>query len=122
MPRILIADDQSDLLEMIRLSLSLSGHEVLTAPDGDAALQAAADFWPDLIIVDAQMPGPGGPALCARLHELGAAQDTPILLISGMADCAEIQAALAAGAQEYLRKPFELNDLLQRVDALLSQA
>ena len=122
MPKILIADDQPDLREMIRLSLSLSGYHVLTAPDGHVALEVAAGFGPDLIIVDARMPGPSGPALCARLHDLAATHGAPILLISGMADCAEIQAALEAGAREYLRKPFELNHLLDRVDALLHQA
>lgn len=119
MSKILIADDQADLREMIQLGLSLSGHQVFAAPDGDVALQAAADFSPDLIIMDAQMPGPGSRALCAQLQGL---HNTPILLISGMADSAEIQAALQAGAREYLRKPFELHDLLERVKALLEEA
>lgn len=122
MTKILIADDHPELREMIRLSLSMSGYQVETAPDGHAALEAAVDSWPDLFIVDARMPGPSGPALCAQLHDLAPAEGTPILLISGLAECAEIQAALQAGAQEFLRKPFELDDLLQRIDSLLHQA
>lgn len=121
MPKILIVDDQPELLEMIRAGLSLAGYKVRTAPDGQAALQAAAQFWPDLVIMDVNMSGLSGAALCAQLRQLAGTRQVPILLISAMATAEQLQATLQAGAREYLRKPFEIGHLLQRVDALLSQ-
>ncbi|UYN90536.1 MAG: response regulator transcription factor [Anaerolineales bacterium] len=120
MPKILVVDDQPELLEMIRAGLSLSGYQVCAASSGQAALYAASHFWPDLVIMDVNMPGLSGPALCAKLNQAAGAQ-MPILLISAMATAEELQATLQAGAHEYLRKPFELGQLLQRVDALLSE-
>lgn len=122
MAKILVADDQTDLLEMIRTTLGMSGHEVIAVADGELALRAAAEFGPDLIIVDAHMPGLSGPEVCARLQAEAGLRGAPILLISGMASTEEIQAALEAGALEYLRKPFELSHLIERVDALLTEA
>lgn len=121
MPRILIVDDQPDLLEMIRAGLSLSGYKVSAASDGTAALYAAARFAPDLVIMDVNMPGLSGAALCAGLRQAAGCDKVPVLLISAMATPEELQASLQAGAREYLRKPFELGQLLQRVEALLSQ-
>ncbi len=121
MPRILIVDDQPDLLEMIRAGLSLSGYKVCAATDGTAAVYAAANFAPDLVIMDVNMPGLSGAALCARLRQATGCDKVPVLLISAMATPDELQASLQAGAREYLRKPFELGQLLQRVEVLLSQ-
>ncbi|MCL4257400.1 MAG: response regulator transcription factor [Anaerolineales bacterium] len=121
MPKVLIVDDQPELLEMMRAGLNLSGHQVCAASSGQAAMYAASHFWPDLVIMDVNMPGLSGAALCAELRHLAGANKMPILLISSMATAEQLQATLQAGAREYLRKPFEIGHLLQRVDALLSQ-
>lgn len=119
MPKVLVVDDQPELLEMMNVGLQLAGYQVATAADGPAALQAAARTTPDLVILDFHMPGLNGTCLCASLHQI--ANQAPILLISGMATADEVHASLQAGAQEYLRKPFELNQLLERVDVLINQ-
>lgn len=120
MQKILVAEDQTELREMISLTLELAGYHVNTAPDGEAALQGATDFHPDLIIMDVHMPGLSGTEVCQRLQNSQSLQGTPVLLMSGMASNEEIQTAFAAGAHEYIRKPFELDQLIKRVDALLA--
>ncbi|MCW5875212.1 MAG: response regulator transcription factor [Anaerolineales bacterium] len=119
MPKVLVVDDQPELLEMMTVGLELAGYQVCTAADGPAALLAAAQSGPDLVILDFNMPGLSGACLCASLQQI--AGQAPILLISGMATAEEIHASLQAGAQEYLRKPFELVQLLDRVDVLINQ-
>ncbi len=119
MSKILIAEDQADLREMIVLTLRLAGHDVADAPDGEAALLMARQSQPDLIILDMHMPLLTGWQVCEKLRADQSMQSTPILLISGMANSEEIQAGLQAGAQECMRKPFELSQLMQRVEALL---
>ncbi len=119
MSKILIAEDQADLREMIVLTLRLAGHDVADAPDGEAALLMALQLRPDLIILDMHMPLLTGWQVCEKLRADQSMHRTPILLISGMADREEIQAGLQAGAQECMRKPFELSQLMQRVEALL---
>jgi len=118
--KILIAEDQSDLREMIASTLRMAGHEVAAEPDGEAALRTAQQIHPDLIIMDVHMPLLSGFEVCAQLKADKAFLDVRILLISGMANNQEIQAGLNAGAQEYIRKPFELGHF-QRVDALLTE-
>jgi CheY-like chemotaxis protein len=120
MTKILIAEDQADLREMMGLTLELAGYQVSTAADGEAALRHAAQLHPDLIIMDVHMPGLTGCEVCAELLNRGLLPHIPVLLISGMANNDEIQTALNAGANEYLRKPFELDHLIQRVGALLA--
>jgi two-component system response regulator RpaA len=120
MSKILIAEDQNDLREMMGLMLQMAGYQISQAPDGEAALAAAAEFQPDLIIMDMHMPGLTGCEVCAKLQNLEALQNIPVLLISGAANQDEIHAGFDAGVQEYLRKPFELSHLIQRVDAMLA--
>lgn len=119
MPKVLVVDDQAELREMMQAGLLLSGYQVRTAAEGAGALNAAALFAPDLIVLDFNLPGLHGPALCARLRQQ--AEQASILLISGCASPAEVHASLQAGAREYLRKPFELERLLTRIGALLSE-
>lgn len=120
--KILIAEDQSDLRDMIALTLRMAGHEVAAEPDGQAALRTAQQIHPDLIILDVHMPLLSGFEVCQLLQADETFRDIRILLISGMANNEEIQAGLKAGAREYIRKPFEIGHLIQRVDALLAEA
>lgn len=120
--KILIAEDQSDLREMIALTLRMAGHEVAAETDGQAALRTAQETHPDLIILDVHMPLLSGFEVCQLLQADETSRDIRILLISGMANNEEIQAGLNAGAREYIRKPFELGHFIQRVDALLTEA
>lgn len=117
--KILVAEDQEDLREMISATLRLAGHRVTSVPDGEAALRLAQQSQPDLIILDMHMPLLTGWQVCEKLRADQSLRSTPILLISGLANDDEIRAGLLAGAQEYIRKPFELSQLMQRVEALL---
>jgi DNA-binding response OmpR family regulator len=120
MPRILVADDQLDLLDVIQTSLSMDGYEIVTVTDGESALREATQTCPDLIILDIYMPVLSGLEVCAQLQQA----DPPgrILLISGVEETEAIPMALEAGATDYLAKPFELKELRERVSRLLAEA
>ena len=120
--KILVAEDQTDLREMIAFTLQLAGHEVISAADGQEAIAQAKESRPDLIILDLHMPRLTGYQVCEKLKARDEFSETPILIISAKGNSDEVQAGLDAGAQEYIRKPFELDHLMQRVDALLTNA
>lgn len=121
-PSVLVAEDQADLRDMITATLELSGHRVFSAADGQEAVEQAEEQRPDLIILDLHMPGLNGFEVCERLKAQEPFRSVPILIISAGGSREQIRASLNAGAQEYLAKPFELDHLIQRVDALLTTA
>ncbi len=118
--KILIAEDQEDLRNMIAQTLRLSGYEVVAAEDGERAYQEAKSTQPDLIILDYELPRLNGRQVCKRLKALDTFSETPIVIISSYGNPRYMEASLEAGAQEFIRKPFELNQLIDRVDMLLS--
>ncbi len=120
--RILIAEDQDDLREMIAQTLRLSGYEVVAAEDGERAYQQAKSTQPDLIILDYELPRLNGRQVCKKLKAMDAFTNTPIVIISSYGNPRYMEASLEAGAKEFIRKPFELNHLTDRVDALLAAA
>jgi len=120
MTKILIAEDQDDLRDMIAQTLRLSGYEVTTTDDGERAYQQAKSTQPDLIILDYKLPGLSGSQVCKRLKAMDGFSNTPILIISSYGNPRYMEASLEAGAQEFIRKPFELADLIDRVDTLLA--
>lgn len=120
MARILIAEDQDDLREMISFTLRLEGHQVVPTADGEEALKQAKETQPDLFIVDIHMPRMTGYELCKQLKEQDQFEDAPIIIISARGQQDEIQAGLDAGAQDYLRKPFAPQALMNKVNALLT--
>ena len=117
--KILVAEDQSDLREMIAATLSLSGYEVVAATDGAQAYERAQADGPDLIILDLDLPHLRGNQVCERLKSMERFNGTPIVIISAHNGAAEIEDSLRAGAQEHICKPFELDHLTRRVAALL---
>ncbi|MEX1071858.1 MAG: response regulator [Anaerolineales bacterium] len=120
--RILIAEDQTDLREMIATSLELSGHSVISTSDGQQAVEQAEQLRPDLIILDLNMPRLDGHQVCARLKAQDKFQRVPILIISAYGSPDLIEASIRLGALEFISKPFELDHLIRRVDALLTNA
>ena len=119
MARILVAEDQNDLREMISFTLRLAGHQVVATTNGAEALQQAQDTQPEFIILDFHMPRLTGFEVCRQLKELEDFKDTPVIIISAMGSAEEIQAGMEAGASEYIRKPFPIENLTSRVKALL---
>ena len=123
MPRkILVAEDQTDIRELLLLNLRHAGYEVRAVPDGVAALasQLDAETASDLLILDLMMPGLDGLEVCKALRARG--HETPILMLTAKSTELDRVLGLELGADDYLTKPFSLAELLARVKALLRRA
>jgi two-component system response regulator MprA len=114
--RILVVDDDARLAASLRRALAYEGHSVEVAADGPAALVAARDRPPDLVVLDVMLPGIDGVEVCRRLR---AGSDLPILMLTARDAITDRVAGLDAGADDYLVKPFAYDELLARVRALL---
>jgi two-component system, OmpR family, response regulator MprA len=118
--RLLVADDDRAIRESLERALGLEGYAVLTVADGTAALAAIEDERPDLVVLDVMMPGLDGLTVCRVLR---AQQNRlPILMLTARTETSDRVAGLDAGADDYLAKPFELEELLARIRALLRRA
>jgi len=113
--RILIADDDPQFLRALRITLGARGYEVLLARDGQHALEMAIDHKPDIILLDLGMPRLDGVQVIEAVRGWAAA---PILVISGRSGSAEKVEALDAGADDYVTKPFSMDELLARIPVL----
>jgi two-component system response regulator MprA len=114
--RILVVDDDARLAASLRRALAYEGHAVEVAADGPAALVAARDRPPDLVVLDRMLPGLDGVDVCRRLRE---GSDVPVLMLTAKDAVSDRVAGLDAGADDYLVKPFSFDELLARVRALL---
>jgi DNA-binding response OmpR family regulator len=114
--RVLIVEDDDDIAQVLQRSLRLEGYETRIAGDGEAALGAANDFVPDLVVLDLGLPKLDGMDVARRLR---AADDVPILMLTARDALAARVEGLDAGADDYLVKPFERQELLARLRALL---
>lgn len=117
---ILVAEDQTDIRELIALNLRNAGYEVSTVVDGPAALASQNEQASDLLILDLMMPGLDGLEVCKALRARG--RSTPILMLTARATELDRVLGLELGADDYLTKPFSLAELLARVKALLRRA
>lgn len=113
--RILIADDDPQLVRALRVTLGARGYDVVTAPDGTAAVNAVIEEHPDLLLLDLGMPGLSGVEVIEAVRGWST---MPILVVSGRTDAADKVDALDAGADDYVTKPFVIDELLARVRAL----
>lgn len=120
-PRVVIADDDEDIRELVAFKLSNAGYEVRAARDGVEALEAIMSFEPALAILDVMMPGLSGLDVLRRLRDGEGPADCRALLLTARARDAEVDAGFAAGADDYVIKPFRPRELLRRVDALLGR-
>jgi two-component system response regulator MprA len=114
--RVLVVDDDPPLRRMLQRTLLAEGFEVTVAPDGGAALTAAERSAPDVIVLDVAMPGLDGLAVCRRLRSKGL--PTPILMLTARDAVPDRVAGLEAGADDYLVKPFAVQELVARLRAL----
>ena len=117
--RILIVDDERQITRVLSRSLTANGYDVHVATDGELALQTFKDWPPDLIITDLAMPNVGGLELCRRVRSFS---DVPIIVLSVKGEERSKIAALDAGADDYVTKPFGIDELLARVRARLRRA
>ncbi|MEU6866692.1 response regulator transcription factor [Streptomyces sp. NPDC046876] len=114
---VLVADDDAAIRRSLERGLRLSGFTVLLAEDGPTALAALAARPPDVLVLDVSMPGLTGTEVCRTLRERG--DETPVLMLSALDELADRVAGLQAGADDYLVKPFALEELVLRLHALL---
>jgi two-component system response regulator MprA len=118
--RILVADDEPAVRDALARALKLEGYEVELAADGEEAVVAAGLRAPDAIVLDVLMPRLDGVAACRRLRDLG--DRTPVLMLTARDAISDRVAGLDAGADDYLVKPFALEELLARLRALLRRS
>ena len=118
-PRVLIADDNTANLRILRMRLAADGYDIVTAVDGEEALAVAHESAPDLILLDIMMPKIDGIEVCRRLKKEQGPAFTPIILVTAMTDAKDIVAGLEAGADEYLTKPVDHAALSARVRSML---
>jgi DNA-binding response OmpR family regulator len=114
--RVLVVEDDVDIADVLRRSLRNEGYDVRTSADGVEALDVAAGFFPDLVVLDLGLPGMDGVEVCRRLRSDG---DVPILMLTARAETEDRVTGLDSGADDYLVKPFERKELLARIRALL---
>lgn len=121
MATILIADDDVILAELVRYKLESEGHRVMTVETGDRIVAAAILYAPHLIILDWMMPALSGPQVMRQLRRNDVTAHIPLLMLSARNDPADITEALQAGADHYIVKPFQFDELLVQVSAMLNQ-
>lgn len=121
MSKILIAEDERDIRDLVAFTLRFAGYEVVTAANGEEAVDLTARENPDLVILDVRMPRMTGYDACRRIKTDSGMKDIPVIFLSAKGQEAEIEAGLAAGAEEYLLKPFGPDQLTERVRAILAK-
>ena len=114
--RVLVVEDDEDIADVLRRSLRNEGYDVRTSADGIDALDVAAGFVPDLVVLDLGLPRLDGVEVCRRLR---ADSDVPILMLTARTETEDRVGGLDSGADDYLVKPFERKELLARIRALL---
>jgi two-component system OmpR family response regulator len=115
--RLLVVDDEPNIVELLSASLRFAGFEVATAPNGTEAVQAARTFRPDLVVLDVMMPDMDGFAVARRLREGGAR--VPILFLTARDATADKVTGLTLGGDDYVTKPFSLEEVVARIRAVL---
>ncbi len=122
MSKILIVDDDSSIVELVKVNLEMQGHTIFTANDGLTGLAIAQQETPDLIILDLMMPGSDGFTTCQRIRQSERTKDIPILMLTALSSTNDKVQGFNSGSDDYLTKPFELPELFVRVKALLRRA
>jgi two-component system alkaline phosphatase synthesis response regulator PhoP len=119
MTTILVADDEKHIRELIEITLRQNDYLVLSAADGESALELATRERPQLALLDIRMPRMDGYEVCRQIKQDPALNNIPVIFISAKAQEDEIKMGYEAGAQDYLLKPFDMDDLLTCVKRLL---
>jgi len=120
-PLVLVADDDPDILDLVRYRLERSGYEVATARDGLEAVRLAGELAPSLAVLDVMMPSLNGFEVTRRLREDPATREIPVILLTARAQESDVQEGFDPGADDYIRKPFSPRELSARVQAVLGR-
>ncbi len=121
MARILIAEDERDIRDLITFTLRFAGHEVTATTNGEEAYLKAQEILPDLILLDVRMPRMTGYEACEKIKNSPATAGIPVIFLSAKGQDTEVQTGLQAGAAEYIIKPFAPDQLTERVSAILAR-
>jgi CheY-like chemotaxis protein len=119
MSKILIAEDERDIRDLIAFTLRFAGHEVISTGNGEEAWQAAIQEIPDLILMDVRMPRMTGYEACQQIKADERTRHIPIVFLSAKGQDVEIQTGLDLGASEYILKPFAPDQLAEKVESIL---
>jgi len=119
MPRILVIDDDPSISELIAINLEMAGYDVSRAGDGVKAQALTVQLMPDLIVLDLMLPRVDGFTVCQRLRRDERTSDIPILMLTALSQTQNKVEGFNAGADDYMTKPFEIEEMLARVRALL---
>ena len=115
----LVVDDDPVIVRLLEVNFEMEGFEVVSAVDGADGVEKAKSEQPDVVVSDVMMPKLNGLELCEALKADAATSDIPVVLLSAKAQVTDIRAGLDAGADDYVTKPFEPLDLVDRVNRLL---
>lgn len=118
-PKVLLVEDDPNLVELVRYNLDAAGFDVVTTPDGEEALVLAGEERPDAVILDWMIENLSGIEVCRRLRRAPATANLPILMLTARAEEADRVRGLETGADDYLTKPFSPRELVARVRAVL---
>ncbi len=121
MAKILIAEDERDIRDLIAFTLQFAGHQVLTANNGEEAVQITLAEIPDLVLTDVRMPKMTGYEACKLIKANPATQHIPVIFLSAKGQEAEVQTGLDSGGDEYLLKPFAPDQLTRKVAEILGR-
>ncbi len=121
MAKILIAEDERDIRDLVAFTLRFAGHEVFAAANGEEAVQMAPKVNPDLILMDVRMPRMTGYEACKMMKADPDLKDIPVVFLSAKGQESEKQQGMEAGAEEYLLKPFAPDQLTQAIKIILAK-
>ena len=121
MARILVAEDERDIRELINFTLSFAGHEITQAANGEEAVAKAQEVLPDLIMMDVRMPRLTGYEACRRMKDIASVKDIPVVFLSAKGQDEEIATGMEVGAIDYILKPFAPDELTQRISEILQK-
>ena len=122
MARILVADDDVDIRELVEFKLSTLGHEIVAVSDGAAAVDACREHKPDLAVLDVMMPGMSGLDAIRVIRSDPSMADVPVILLTARAQETDVETGFDSGADDYITKPFSPRELASRVQALLARS
>jgi DNA-binding response OmpR family regulator len=121
MTAILVADDDMDIRDLVAFKLEQAGYDVVAVDNGLAALTAATENPPDLVVLDVMMPGMSGIDVCRQLRLDQGTKALPIILLTARAQEGDVEVGFGAGADDYIVKPFSPRELVSRVEAVLAR-
>jgi CheY-like chemotaxis protein len=122
MAKILIAEDERDIRELIAFTLQFAGYEVVSVVNGAEAIEKALEVKPDLVLMDVRMPKMTGYQACEVLKQRPETKDMPVVFLSAKGQESEIQEGLDVGAVDYILKPFAPDDLTEQVRRILAES